>query len=206
MKRSVQCIWVWYSNRWRWMIIIGDSLSAGRRHGSADQLQSHVRTLWRHPCSLLLVVTLWRLLSVSFLCVGSFASWWTSSLLSALCEVTMATALSDQVFVCQVLTKDLGGNSKCSEFTAEICHRIQDMAWSCRDGAAVGALRLRPPGPPPAYSHASPSPRWLVWSVQGNRQLQFYFYCSYIKQKSDFALTTLWMWRGRGFCSSYMSS
>ena len=40
----------------------------------------------------------------------------------------MATALSDQVFVCQVLTKDLGGNSKCSEFTAEICHRIQDMA------------------------------------------------------------------------------
>ena len=27
----------------------------------------------------------------------------------------------------QVLTKDLGGNSKCSEFTAEICRRVQDM-------------------------------------------------------------------------------
>ncbi|KAG9352087.1 hypothetical protein JZ751_020500 [Albula glossodonta] len=27
----------------------------------------------------------------------------------------------------KVLTKDLGGNSKCSEFTAEICRRIQDM-------------------------------------------------------------------------------
>lgn len=28
--------------------------------------------------------------------------------------------------VCQVLTKDLGGNSKCSEFTDDICRRIQD--------------------------------------------------------------------------------
>ncbi|XP_029942907.1 isocitrate dehydrogenase [NAD] subunit alpha, mitochondrial-like [Salarias fasciatus] len=27
----------------------------------------------------------------------------------------------------QVLTKDLGGNAKCSEFTAEICRRIQDL-------------------------------------------------------------------------------
>ena len=27
----------------------------------------------------------------------------------------------------KVLTKDLGGNSKCSEFTAEICRRVQDM-------------------------------------------------------------------------------
>lgn len=31
------------------------------------------------------------------------------------------------VCVCQVLTKDLGGNSKCSEFTDDICRRIQDL-------------------------------------------------------------------------------
>lgn len=31
------------------------------------------------------------------------------------------------VFTCQVLTKDLGGNSKCSEFTDDICRRIQDL-------------------------------------------------------------------------------
>uniref|UniRef100_A0A8C5EDN9 Isocitrate dehydrogenase [NAD] subunit alpha, mitochondrial n=1 Tax=Gouania willdenowi TaxID=441366 RepID=A0A8C5EDN9_GOUWI len=27
----------------------------------------------------------------------------------------------------KVLTKDLGGNSKCSEFTADICRRVQDL-------------------------------------------------------------------------------
>lgn len=27
----------------------------------------------------------------------------------------------------KVLTKDLGGNSKCSEFTDDICRRVKDM-------------------------------------------------------------------------------
>lgn len=39
----------------------------------------------------------------------------------------MLTGLNLCVRVCQVLTKDLGGNSKCSEFTDDICRRIQDL-------------------------------------------------------------------------------
>lgn len=39
----------------------------------------------------------------------------------------MLTGLNLCVCVCQVLTKDLGGNSKCSEFTDDICRRIQDL-------------------------------------------------------------------------------
>lgn len=35
--------------------------------------------------------------------------------------------LLKMTFVFQVLTKDLGGNSKCSEFTADICRRVQDL-------------------------------------------------------------------------------
>jgi isocitrate/isopropylmalate dehydrogenase len=30
-------------------------------------------------------------------------------------------------FPTKVLTKDLGGNAKCSEFTAAICERVQDL-------------------------------------------------------------------------------
>lgn len=37
------------------------------------------------------------------------------------------SAVHTCVCVCQVLTKDLGGNSKCSEFTDDICRRIQDL-------------------------------------------------------------------------------
>ncbi|XP_017340023.1 isocitrate dehydrogenase [NAD] subunit alpha, mitochondrial isoform X1 [Ictalurus punctatus] len=37
------------------------------------------------------------------------------------------TACYDTIRDKKVLTKDLGGNSKCSEFTAEICQRVQDM-------------------------------------------------------------------------------
>ncbi|XP_060770869.1 isocitrate dehydrogenase [NAD] subunit alpha, mitochondrial isoform X2 [Neoarius graeffei] len=37
------------------------------------------------------------------------------------------TACYDTIRDKKVLTKDLGGNSKCSEFTAEICRRVQDM-------------------------------------------------------------------------------
>ncbi|KAF0042701.1 hypothetical protein F2P81_004038 [Scophthalmus maximus] len=37
------------------------------------------------------------------------------------------TACFDTIRDKKVLTKDLGGNSKCSEFTAEICRRIQDL-------------------------------------------------------------------------------
>ncbi|XP_030043988.1 isocitrate dehydrogenase [NAD] subunit alpha, mitochondrial [Microcaecilia unicolor] len=36
------------------------------------------------------------------------------------------TACFDTIKAGQTLTKDLGGNSKCSEFTNEICHRIKD--------------------------------------------------------------------------------
>lgn len=44
-----------------------------------------------------------------------------------------------QMFVSQVLTGDLGGNSKCSEFTAEICRRIQDLDWRSRSLCGVSA-------------------------------------------------------------------
>uniref|UniRef100_A0A8C1SFW5 Isocitrate dehydrogenase [NAD] subunit alpha, mitochondrial n=2 Tax=Cyprinus carpio TaxID=7962 RepID=A0A8C1SFW5_CYPCA len=37
------------------------------------------------------------------------------------------TACFDTIREKKVLTKDLGGNSKCSEFTADICRRVQDM-------------------------------------------------------------------------------
>ncbi|RXN03863.1 isocitrate dehydrogenase [NAD] subunit mitochondrial isoform X2 [Labeo rohita] len=37
------------------------------------------------------------------------------------------TACYDTIRDKKVLTKDLGGNSKCSEFTADICRRVQDM-------------------------------------------------------------------------------
>uniref|UniRef100_A0A665WWH3 Isocitrate dehydrogenase [NAD] subunit alpha, mitochondrial n=1 Tax=Echeneis naucrates TaxID=173247 RepID=A0A665WWH3_ECHNA len=37
------------------------------------------------------------------------------------------TACFDTIREKKVLTKDLGGNSKCSEFTAEICRRVQDL-------------------------------------------------------------------------------
>uniref|UniRef100_A0A3P9MB72 Isocitrate dehydrogenase [NAD] subunit alpha, mitochondrial n=1 Tax=Oryzias latipes TaxID=8090 RepID=A0A3P9MB72_ORYLA len=37
------------------------------------------------------------------------------------------TACFDTIRDKKVLTKDLGGNSKCSEFTADICRRIQDL-------------------------------------------------------------------------------
>ncbi|KAK2867355.1 hypothetical protein Q8A67_025472 [Cirrhinus molitorella] len=37
------------------------------------------------------------------------------------------TACFDTIRDKKVLTKDLGGNSKCSEFTADICRRVQDM-------------------------------------------------------------------------------
>ncbi|XP_028814038.1 isocitrate dehydrogenase [NAD] subunit alpha, mitochondrial isoform X1 [Denticeps clupeoides] len=37
------------------------------------------------------------------------------------------TACFDTIRDKKVLTKDLGGNSKCSEFTGEICRRVQDM-------------------------------------------------------------------------------
>uniref|UniRef100_A0A3Q2U605 Isocitrate dehydrogenase [NAD] subunit alpha, mitochondrial n=1 Tax=Fundulus heteroclitus TaxID=8078 RepID=A0A3Q2U605_FUNHE len=37
------------------------------------------------------------------------------------------TACFDTIREKKVLTKDLGGSSKCSEFTAEICRRVQDL-------------------------------------------------------------------------------
>uniref|UniRef100_A0A8C3G612 Isocitrate dehydrogenase [NAD] subunit alpha, mitochondrial n=1 Tax=Cyclopterus lumpus TaxID=8103 RepID=A0A8C3G612_CYCLU len=37
------------------------------------------------------------------------------------------TACFDTIRDKKVLTGDLGGSSKCSEFTADICHRIQDL-------------------------------------------------------------------------------
>ncbi|CAB1331733.1 unnamed protein product, partial [Coregonus sp. 'balchen'] len=37
------------------------------------------------------------------------------------------TSCFDTIRDKKVLTRDLGGNSKCSEFTAEICQRVQDM-------------------------------------------------------------------------------
>lgn len=36
--------------------------------------------------------------------------------------------------VFKVLTKDLGGNSKCSEFTEAICQRVRDMNWKNGNG------------------------------------------------------------------------
>uniref|UniRef100_A0A3Q2WUY2 Isocitrate dehydrogenase [NAD] subunit alpha, mitochondrial n=3 Tax=Haplochromini TaxID=319058 RepID=A0A3Q2WUY2_HAPBU len=37
------------------------------------------------------------------------------------------TACFDTIRDKKVLTKDLGGSAKCSEFTAEICRRVQDL-------------------------------------------------------------------------------
>uniref|UniRef100_A0A8C8R7N4 Isocitrate dehydrogenase [NAD] subunit alpha, mitochondrial n=1 Tax=Pelusios castaneus TaxID=367368 RepID=A0A8C8R7N4_9SAUR len=37
------------------------------------------------------------------------------------------TACFDTIKDRKVLTKDLGGNAKCSEYTAEICRRVQDI-------------------------------------------------------------------------------
>lgn len=42
-------------------------------------------------------------------------------------ELCVPDANGKTLFMRQVLTKDLGGNSKCSEFTHEICRRVQDL-------------------------------------------------------------------------------
>lgn len=42
-------------------------------------------------------------------------------------ELCVSDADGKTLFMRQVLTKDLGGNSKCSEFTDEICRRVQDL-------------------------------------------------------------------------------
>lgn len=69
----------------------------------------------------------------------------------------------------QVLTKDLGGNSKCSEFTAEICRRVQDLDWSCRRWRShCGTPKVNMSS---WQSTAKPTPNWhklvlFLWSCR----------------------------------------
>lgn len=93
-----------------------------------------------------------------------------------------------------MLTKDLGGNSKCSEFTAEICRRVQDLGWSCSEGATACLI-----GAPP------PRTGWSLWSCRetvGCSSLT----CLYVKKTWVLAVMRLCMWRGRGLCNNSIHS